>query len=253
MQQTMRQLMLSTAVAAILATVFTAWTPASLNPGELARQLMEAFSSTDPAAEQLAWASPTESGPLRVGIVAGHSGLNPETGYVDPGSVCPDGLTELQVNESIAHATVNALLSAGFRVDLFEEFDPRLEDYRAVALISIHADSCMPINELATGFKVAAAQDTTVPDRAQRLATCLSNRYSSKTELTFHAGSITRDMTNYHTFYEIDPLTPAVIIETGFLFLDRDFLTQKPEIAARGILDGVMCYVNNEPINVLGE
>jgi N-acetylmuramoyl-L-alanine amidase len=142
------------------------------------------------------------------------------------------------------------LQQAGFRADLLEEYDARLEGYRAIAIVSIHADSCLPINDEATGFKITAALDTQVPDRAQRLVTCLVDRYAHATSMNFHPTSITRDMTQYHTFYEIDAQVPAAIIETGFLHLDRDFLTGSPEVAARGIVDGLMCYVNNEPAEV---
>lgn len=142
------------------------------------------------------------------------------------------------------------LQQAGFRADLLEEYDARLDGYRAVAIISIHADACLSINDNATGFKIAAALDTQVPDRAQRLVTCLVDRYARATDMKFHPASITRDMTQYHTFYEIDEQVPAAIIETGFLHLDRDFLTGSPAVAARGIVDGLMCYVNNEPAEV---
>ena len=251
----LRQLLITFGVAALLATVFTAWTPASLSPGELLNQLMAALERRgEPTpAGAVVEATPSERPPMRIGIVAGHSGLHPETGFVDPGSVCADGLTELDVNLAIAELVVEQLDAAGFQADLLQEFDPRLTDYRAVALVSIHADSCLPINDQATGYKVAAAMDTEVPDRAQRLVTCIVDRYGRATGLRFHPGSITRDMTEYHTFYEIDDLTPAAIIETGFMYLDREFLTREPETAARGIVDGVLCYVNNEPISIPGD
>jgi N-acetylmuramoyl-L-alanine amidase len=57
-------------------------------------------------------------------------------------------------------------------------------------------------------------------------------------------------MTEYHTFREIHPQTPAVIIETGFMYLDREFLTNHPEKVAGGISDGILCYVNNEPADL---
>jgi N-acetylmuramoyl-L-alanine amidase len=236
------------AVAAVLATVFTAWTPASLRPGELAGRLVELLSGQGPQAE-----SPQAFGPeaanlgLRIGIVIGHSGPNPTTGLDDPGSVCPDGLTELEVNRAIGTLAAQLLQNAGFHVDVLEEFDPRLSEYRAVSLVSIHADACTYINDEATGYKVSGALDTAIPDRTQRLVDCIADRYGRSTGLQFHAGSITRDMTEYHTFYEIHNQTPAAIIETGFLYLDRDFLTQHADLAAQGIVDGILCYVNNEP------
>lgn len=249
--QVLRHLGIAVAVAAALATVFTAWTPASLNPGELANQLaaaLEGESSGPPVFES----PPTTAGKLEVGIVVGHAGLHPDTGLVDPGAGCPDGLTELQVNQAIADRTVVILEAAGLEVTLLDEWDPRLLGYRAVALVSIHADSCLPINEFATGYKVTAAVDTIVQDKAQRLVACIVDRYGTATDLHFHPGSITRDMTQYHTFGEIHSQTPAVIIETGFLYLDRELLTQDPEKPARGIAEGILCYVNNEPADLSG-
>ncbi len=251
-KEVLRHLSATLIVAAVLATVFTAWTPASLSPGEIASQLAAALESdpADPLVPAVAPAQSIEDRALRVGIVIGHLGPNPSTGADDPGSICADGLTELEVNREIGMRTARALEAAGFEVDVLEEFDERLFEYRAVAMVSIHADSCLPINEFATGYKVASALDTVVPDRAQRLVDCVVDRYAKATGMTFHAGSITRDMTEYHTFREIHSQTPAAIIETGFLYLDRDFLLSNPEKAARGIADGVLCYVNNEPANV---
>lgn len=251
-REVLRHLSATLIVAAILATVFTAWTPASLSPGEIASQLAAALEDDPLQADTLAAApaGPAEDDKLRIGIVIGHLGPNPTTGADDPGSVCADGLTELEVNREIGMRTAAALEAAGFEVDVLEEFDERLFEYRAVALVSIHADSCLPINDFATGYKVASALDTVVPDRAQRLVDCIVDRYSRATDMTFHAGSITRDMTEYHTFREVHSQTPAAIIETGFLYLDRDFLTSNPEVAARGIADGVLCYVNNEPASI---
>jgi N-acetylmuramoyl-L-alanine amidase len=248
----MRQLVISLAVAAGFATVFTAWTPASLGPGEIAGQLAGAvddgsgstsFPGVDPGDAE---------GALLVGIVIGHSGLHPETGLEDKGTVCQDGLTELEVNARIAEIVVSNLEAAGLQVNMLEEWDDRLEGYRAVALVSIHADSCLPINEFATGFKVAAAVDSVVQDKTQRLVACLVDRYGRATDLRFHRGSITRDMTGYHTFQEVHNQTPAVIIETGFLHLDRTLLTQNPEKPARGIAEGILCYVHNEPADLSG-
>ncbi len=70
----------------------------------------------------------------RIGIVAGHSGN-------DPGAVCPDGLTEAQVNMMVAEAVVRELRARGATVDLLAEFDERLAGYRADAFVSIRAPS----------------------------------------------------------------------------------------------------------------
>jgi N-acetylmuramoyl-L-alanine amidase len=245
-----RHLAVTAGIAALLATIFTAWTPASLNPGELASRLIAGWDSGG-APGPVAIATPAEG--IRIGIVTGHSGPYPGTGAVDPGSTCTDGLTELQVNQSIAELVADGLEGAGYRVDRLDEWDADLTGYRAAALVSIHVDSCEWINDQATGFKVAASVDSSIPDRAQRLVTCLVDRYARDTGLTFHQGSITRDMTEYHTFNEIHSQTPAAIIETGFLNLDRKFLTEHPDRAARGIVEGILCFVFNEPAVLPGE
>ena len=181
-------------------------------------------------------------GPARIGIVAGHWGF-------DSGAVCDDGLTEVEVNLEVAQRVVQSLRALGYRVDLLEEFDQRLRGYQAEALVSIHADSCRPFPEATpppTGFKVASVVDSYVPEEEQRLVDCLYQEYGARTGLPTHDTSITGHMTQYHMFYEIDPWTPGAIIETGFLWLDREFLTQRPDVVAQGIVDGILCFVEGE-------
>ena len=233
-------------IAALIATVFTAWKPASLDPGELVGELMAALegsSEEQPAQAEL----PELTEALPIGVVSGHAGLHPDSGLDDPGATCPDGLTEAEINADIARRVVTELEGAGFETVLLDEFDARLDGFRGSALVSIHVDSCAAINDEATGYKVSAATDTAVPDRSQRLVACMADRYGRVTDLRYHPSSVTLDMTEYHTFFEIDSLTPAAIVEVGFLFLDRDFLTKEPDKAARGIVDGLLCFVNNEP------
>jgi len=141
------------------------------------------------------------------------------------------------------------LTQQGFQVDLLREFDTRLNGYRALAIVSIHNDSCDYVNDQATGFKVAAALNTYDLNRANRLTACLVDRYQSVTDMTFHAGSITSDMREYHAFREIDPSTVAAIIETGFLNLDREILTKETERIALGVVEGILCFANNENVD----
>ena len=223
----------------LVATLLTFWTPANLFSNNLLeRMLISAQASKSPAADL---PTTTPSPRPRIGIVAGHWGN-------DSGSVCRDGLTEEQVNLNIAQQVLENLKRDGFEVDLLKEMDPRLDNYSAMALVSIHNDSCDYINDLATGFKVAAAQATSFPEKATRLTACLSERYARATGLSFHYNSITPDMTDYHTFREINKDTTAAIIETGFLNLDREILTEHTDLVARGVSDGILCYVRNEDI-----
>ena len=228
-------------IALLLATLFTAFPSRGLANGDFYNRLSVIL--TPRSVES----APIVSQPqLRIGIVAGHYGN-------DSGAVCYDGngtvaLTEAEVNLKIAAIVQQQLRQHGFQVDLLEEFDPLLNGYRAVAIVSIHNDSCEYINDEATGFKVAAALNTHDLNRANRLTACLIDRYRNATNMTFHAGSITGDMREYHAFREIDSSTVAAIIETGFLNLDREILTKKTELVAAGVVDGILCFANNENI-----
>jgi N-acetylmuramoyl-L-alanine amidase len=55
-------------------------------------------------------------------------------------------------------------------------------------------------------------------------------------------------MREYHSFREIDPSTVAAIIETGFLNLDREILTKQTDRIAQGVVEGILCFANNENI-----
>ena len=238
-----KQLQIVIGVAIVIATLYTAWTEPGLLPGGLSEKITHALS------QQRATVLPenpttTPKPNPRIGIVAGHSGN-------DSGAVCPDalgGYREVDINLSVASLVREKLVKDGFDVDLLAEFDPRLSGYHALALVSIHADSCEYINDQATGFKVTAAISTKYPEQARRLTDCLRERYAEVTGLEFHSGSVTGDMTNYHAFSEIDSTTPAAIIETGFMNLDREILTQHPEVVADGITSGILCFVRNEDV-----
>ena len=230
-------------VAILLATLFTALPSRGLVAGDFYNRLSVILTPNGNEAQQPLTSSQPQ---LRIGIVAGHSGN-------DSGAVCTDGngnvtLTEADVNLKIAAMVQEQLTQKGYQVDLLREFDARLNGYRALAIVSIHNDSCDYINDEATGFKVAAALNTHDLNRANRLTACLIDRYHSVTNLTFHAGSITADMREYHAFREIDPNTVAAIIETGFLNLDREILTKHTDQVAEGVVEGILCFANNENI-----
>ncbi|MDP2776658.1 MAG: N-acetylmuramoyl-L-alanine amidase [Anaerolineales bacterium] len=228
-------------IAILLATLFTAWTPNSLFASNLQEQL-RLMLTPHPGPNAVTTSQPQ----LRIGIVAGHTGN-------DSGAVCLDGngqvdLKEVDINLEIASLVQRSLVARGYQVDLLNEFDTRLNGYRAVALVSIHNDSCEYVNDEATGFKVAASLETRDVNRAQRLTACLTDRYQQITGMTYHAGSITSDMREYHAFSEIDPNTITAIIETGFLNLDREILTKQTDRVAEGVKQGILCFITNESV-----
>ncbi|MDT8306008.1 MAG: N-acetylmuramoyl-L-alanine amidase [Anaerolineae bacterium] len=171
-------------------------------------------------------------GPLHIALVAGHRDH-------DSGAVCDDGLTEAAVNQLIAEKVRDRLAAADVRSEIFSEFDPRLYRYSGTALVSLHADSCDYINELATGFKLSGS---TLTD-STLLSTCVEAAYAQATGLPYHANTITIDMQDYHAFREIAPGVPAIILETGFMGLDRELLTTGADVPAAGIAEGILCFL----------
>lgn len=231
-------------VAFIVATLFTFWSDPGLLPFTLGQSGLPLSSGPQASQTALSQGTPTPRARPLVGIVVGHW----DDSTKDPGAVCSDiPLTEFQVNQAIAALVRDQLIARGIDVEMLREFDPKLDDYQSTALISIHADSCDYINDEATGFKVAAAMSNPRPQLSARLTACLRQRYAKTTGLEPH-NSITADMTSYHAFDELHEDTTAAIIEVGFLNLDRELLTQHPDRAAQGIVDGVMCFLNNEEI-----
>jgi N-acetylmuramoyl-L-alanine amidase len=237
------QLSMIIGTALILATILTAWTPgqASRKPNTQQESIVE-YKPTNTNVVIQQKDEPIQEIPEVIGLVAGHW-------KSDSGAVCPDGLKEVDINLNIASLVQKQLVDKGYKVDLLGEFDENLNGYLAIALVSIHADSCNFINNQATGYKVASAMATdSQSERAARLTSCLRQRYGQATGLHVHSTSVTLDMTSYHAFGEINNNTPAAIIETGFMNLDRELLTQYPEKAAQGITDGILCYILDEEI-----
>ena len=170
--------------------------------------------------------------PIRVGLISGHKGN-------DSGAVCEDGLTEAQVNEDVAERVAAELRGQGIATDILDEFDPRLGTYYATAVISIHADSCDYVNDLTTGYKISGSH---VTDSAA-LTICMEQAYREATQLPYHENTITHDMTDYHVFRELPPTVPALIIELGFMNLDRELLTTNANVPAQGIVNGILCFL----------
>ena len=234
-------------LAFVIASLFTIWTPGqttSSNPLPT-RKVVEQPTRNPSATTQVTSDVPTlglKDQKLRIGLVAGHWGN-------DSGAVCSDSFTEADMNLQVASIVQKKLEDADFEVDLLEEFDSDLIGYQAAALVSIHSDSCDFINSNATGYKVAASMSNPHPERSARLTSCLRSRYGQATGLPVHSQSVTADMTSYHAFGEIDENTVAAIIEIGFLNLDREFLTNNTDLVADGIVNGILCYINNESVS----
>ncbi len=237
----LRSLIIVLTAAGLTATIFTWATPNDFIAGSVRRGLSAAIATeaatTVPTPEQ------TPNWMRRIGIISGHRG--PEN---DPGAVCPDGFTEAEVNLSVAERVARLLGTRGYVVELLDEFDPRLDSFRADALVSIHANTCRDYGELVSGFIIAApAARISARGNDTVLVECIATQYARATELARRL-ELTRDMTEYHTFSEIHPLTPAAIIELGFLLGDRALLETQPDVMAGAIADGVRCFLEPNSI-----
>ncbi|MCE5208461.1 MAG: N-acetylmuramoyl-L-alanine amidase [Chloroflexi bacterium] len=226
--------------ALLVASLFTLFTPANFFSGSILDSMLYAAEDS----EKVITASiPTMmASSQRIGIVAGHWKDAKNSGFI-----CGDGLAENTLNLQIATLVAQELTNRGYQVDLLEENDARLNEYRALALVSIHNDTCEFLSNDATGFKVSPALANAYPDEANLLSQCLIDNYGSITGMTFQTNKLTTDMTTYHSFSEVHSSTPTVIIETGYLNLDRQILTQSTDLVVKGIVDGVLCYVEREP------
>ncbi|MCX7852331.1 MAG: N-acetylmuramoyl-L-alanine amidase [Caldilineales bacterium] len=173
--------------------------------------------------------------PWQVALIAGHRGH-------DSGAVCADGLQEVTITTAVADRTAAYLRRRGADVLVLDEYDPRLTGLRAEALVSIHADSCIDL----TGFKVAGPAETVIPEADRRLVHCLETAYARASGLKQHPNTITRNMTGYHAFQRVAPETPGAIIELGFLGADRALLQTGQEHMARGIAEGILCFLEGQ-------
>ncbi|MCX6032019.1 MAG: N-acetylmuramoyl-L-alanine amidase [Chloroflexi bacterium] len=169
----------------------------------------------------------------KVGIVVGHW-------RNDSGATCEDGLREVDINMEIAQAVASRLKNVGYRVDLLSEFDTKLHGYHALALVSLHADSCLPGY---TGFKVARGVHSIIPAADDALVDCIWDHYENATHLERDPLHVTIDMQEYHAFQTINPKTPSAIIELGYLAEDRELLNKHPGKTASGVVEGIRCFL----------
>ena len=174
-------------------------------------------------------------GPLRIAIVVGHRNS-------DSGAVCDDGLQEVQINEAIAQQVLVELEAQGLPISLFSEFDARLNGFSSEMLISLHADSCTPLDPSFTGFKTTVNSSP----QAATLQACVEQNYAQNTGLPIHPTTITDDMIFYHVFNKVSPEAPALLLEMGFMFNDRELLTNGSAAAVAGIKNGILCFLQSQ-------
>ncbi len=171
-----------------------------------------------------------------VALISGHAGF-------DSGAVCGEDasptLQEVDVVARIAELVGGRLADMGMAVLLLDEYDPRLTNLDTDLLLSLHADSCIPVS----GYKATYPANSAIPETEERLVACIDVHYAAQTGLAFHPNSITHNMTHYHAFRKVLPSTPTAILEMGFLGGDKQLLVEEPERVATGIVESILCFL----------
>ena len=227
--------------AGLVATLLTWFTnPQFINPAVVRGLQANALLAAANAPLQTPTPIATPKWHYRIGIISGHRGR-------DSGAVCEDGwgiaeLIERDINFAVAEAVVANLKADNYTVDLLDENDPRLDNYQATALVSIHANTCQDFGEVVSGFIVSKADSRPDYGDDTLLRECIALNYDAWVPLQ-RSFVETADMTDYHNFRIIHPLTPAIILEMGYMLADRDILVNEPDLLAHAITQGIHCFL----------
>lgn len=202
----------------------------------------------DPYAWMETWERPP--GPPRVGIQIGHwkrEELPDEFERLRSrgGGTRGGGRIEWEVNLDIGSRVAELLRREGIVVDVLPATVP--QEYVADAFIAIHADGST--NAAASGYKIASPRRDW-SGKSELLTGTLIASYGAMTALP-RDPNVTRSMRGYYAFnwrryaHAIHPMTPAVIVELGFLTSPHDqrILVGDPDRAARGIAVGVLRFI----------
>ncbi len=178
----------------------------------------------------------------RIGIISGHRGK-------DSGAVCEDDygnpeLLEVDINFAVSQRIIAHLRAENYAIDMLDENDPRLENYRAAAVVSIHANTCADFGEFVSGYIVHKSDARPENGSDAFLRECIAINYGARVPLP-RSYTETEDLINYHAFQRIHPLTPAVILEMGYMLADREILTEDPDLLANAVTAGILCYIDN--------
>jgi len=158
------------------------------------------------------------------------------------------GVAEVDVNKTVATAAAALLRAEGVEVVLLPATVP--PEFDADAFVAIHADGGG-----SSGYKVSPPWRASPASR--RLSALLREHYGQVTGMREDLNGVTYNMRGYYAFggryrHAVALTTPAAILEMGYLTHPRDraFLTAQPEVAARGIADGVLAFLaGHDPLD----
>ncbi len=223
------------ASAVILASVLI-----TFSPGEQYIDRYEAVSQTEATAE---------TGPKKiVGIVAGHYGF--DTGYQCGADL--NFVRETDVDLRLAVMVRDYLTNKGYSVDLLQEFDPALSNYTGLALVSIHTGRCDTTDKSQSGFYVTGGGPNTYPSETKRLNDCLAFNYEKYTELDYLGQNYDTTDQMLYAFDTVNDYTTVSVIHTGYLGNDYRTFSEQTASLAKGIAEGIICYVDDGNIGKIG-
>ena len=189
-------------------------------------------------------------GPKRVGLQAGHwltEEVPAELSRLQHGT-SGGGKQEWELTLDLAQRTAGLLEAAGIEVDILPSTVP--PRYKAHAFLSIHADG--DTAGRLRGFKISRPGFSSIPATDDRFVNTLHRAYGSATMLPRDDDHITVRMLYYYAFnsrrycHAVAPGVPQANIEAGFLTnaTDRQVLLGNPDLAAKGIADGILAFLN---------
>ena len=196
------------------------------------------------------WTRPP--GPVRVGLQVGHwqNEQFPEElkRLRTNGGASGGGRAEWEVNLTIVQEAAKLLQEQGIAVDIIPATVP--PDYWADLFVAVHADGSP--NPEVSGFKVATPRRD-LTGRGSVLTAIFEEEYGEVTGLPIDP-NVTRNMRGYYAFnfrryeHSIHPMTPALILETGFLtsYDDQRILIRRPATAAQGLANAVVKFLEGE-------
>ena len=158
------------------------------------------------------------------------------------------GRTEIDLNYDIANRIAKLLKAQGVQVDLLPATVPT--GYSADVFIAIHADGST--SSTPRGFKISTRWSSAVAVQDVSLVEKLTDTYALGTNLP-EDSNVTRNMRGYYAYasyrpnWRISALTPAAIIEMGYMSnaADRAVMFNQPDKIASSVVSGVMDFLKS--------
>jgi N-acetylmuramoyl-L-alanine amidase len=182
--------------------------------------------------------------PLRVVIQAGHwqnSELPYQLSQFSNDGAFVGGVAEWILNLHVANLAADLLRNRGYDVRVVPATVPI--GCQADVFVALHADA--DTDPYVQGYKAAYPRDINNPVN-RRLLADMYIEYGVATGLD-RSYAITLNMSGYYAFnnrtqpYAVDPSTPMLILEMGYISndYDRQFLSTQQNVAALGVANGV--------------